>query len=121
MIVQSIESDLLRRIFLFGITNKTEPGWRRERLNASAAGEKVEDKNDDRKNEKNVNQPATNVETETKKPENEKHDDDCPKHFVFSPEQSGTLEHAGRRFAGISRAFVMDKVPGRMTRLSLML
>ena len=55
------------------------------RLYTAAAGEQVEDQHDDGENQKDVDESTTDVKAETKKPEDEEYDDDCPKHLNCSP------------------------------------
>jgi hypothetical protein len=51
-------------------------GW----LNSSTASEQVEDQDDDGYHQQNVDKAAADVQAEAQNPEDEKDDDDCPKH-----------------------------------------
>jgi hypothetical protein len=53
-------------------------------LDSSAAADQVEDENDDRYHQQNVNEAAADVKAEAQQPEDEKNDDDCPKHEAIS-------------------------------------
>jgi len=55
----------------------------RSRLYTAPAGEEVEDQHDNGENQKDVDESATHMKAESKEPENEKYDDDCPKHCVL--------------------------------------
>jgi hypothetical protein len=46
----------------------------------TAAGEKVEDKNDDRNHEKQVDEAARDMQAEAEKPEDNEDYEDCPEH-----------------------------------------
>jgi hypothetical protein len=54
-------------------------------LNSSTPGDQVEDKNDDSDYQQKVNQVAAERDDESaQQPQDEKNDDDCPKHGAFS-------------------------------------
>ena len=53
---------------------------RMNRKSRPSSGDQVDDQDDERYDQQNVNQGAGNVEAETQQPENEKDDKDCPKH-----------------------------------------
>jgi hypothetical protein len=48
---------------------------------ASSARNQVEDQNYDCDDDQEVNQGATDVESEAEQPQNEENYEDCPKHF----------------------------------------
>jgi hypothetical protein len=49
-------------------------------LEASTPANQVEDKDDDRNNDQDVDQAAADVERETQEPQNDENYKDCPKH-----------------------------------------
>jgi hypothetical protein len=49
-------------------------------LDSSTPRDQVEDENDDSYHQQNVNKAAANMHGEAQQPEDEKNDDDCPKH-----------------------------------------
>jgi hypothetical protein len=56
------------------------PAWLVKRLDSSTAADQVENQDDDCNHQQDVDEASADVQTETKQPENEEDNDDCPKH-----------------------------------------
>ena|SRR5271165_481101 len=56
------------------------PGTVRGSEAASLSAQQIEDEYDDRHNDQNVDQAAANVKGESEQPQDQKYDEDCPKH-----------------------------------------
>jgi hypothetical protein len=53
--------------------------------NSTAPGHQVEDQDDQRNHQQNVNQTTGNVEAESQKPQNQNDDKNCPEHIHSFP------------------------------------
>jgi hypothetical protein len=73
---------------------------------ASAAGDQVEDQEDDRENQQDVDQTAGDMKSETEEPENEQDYKDCPKH-VMPPSRIGSAVAPGEHGCAI-QAYLYD-------------
>jgi hypothetical protein len=61
--------------------------------NTTASGHQVEDQDDQRNHQQNVNQTTGNVEAEAQKPQNQNDDKNCPKHtFSFASRGSANIQ-----------------------------
>jgi hypothetical protein len=63
--------------------NNGKSGFFRSLLGYAPPAHQIDDQHDQRNHQQQVNQPASHVETETKKPQDQKHNENSPKHFVF--------------------------------------
>jgi len=70
-------------------------GYLRQSKTASPTSQQIEDQYDERNHQKQVNQPASNMQAETQCPQNQYDDKDCPKHLE-SPQYRKHLKVAKR-------------------------
>ena len=61
---------------------QSPPSSQNTALRHASAAYKVDDQHDDRNHQQQVNQSACDVKAESKKPENQKHNKNCPKHVA---------------------------------------
>jgi hypothetical protein len=70
---------------------------------APAAGDQVEDQNDQRYNQQKVNQAAGYMEAETQQPQNQENYENCPKHgCALSAPQAPGIQSSSQAPTGIS-------------------